>query len=408
MAEMYYYRILGQEFGPVGLDGLKKVVASGQLGLDDEYREESETDWQPVESFAELANVADGNVEDELPANSSLAESVPDRLRQFYCQSIGQTLGPMLMSDLMDMVRIKELGPRDKVRVGESGEWQDAAKLHELTGLFDRDELEAIEEAPQPAKPRSIILDDVDDVAEPNDPSAPTSDSNDLSDEDTDFDLAGGVAARFENSEASTAAAERQTTEVAENATPSASVAPIVKTPSHSVSVPRPPILRAVEKEPLFNRVRESMMQSPTVLVGMLIVGAYLLWIAVPYVTEAFGTSKQTVFNRLTEIHNELQVRRATGSAAAYAEEVKPELAQIAQDLLESGVGPDTPLKQYLLFCSRDHIPAMLKEPDATDPKHELNFKRDMKFAERLLTGKTVQEATELEMQDEERRAAAE
>lgn len=511
MSDMYFYRILGQEFGPVVFDALKQVVTSGQLGLDDEFRLQSETNWRLVESHPELVAAANGESEEQRDEPSGLADSVPERLRQCYCQSLGQTLGPMLMSDLMEMVRIQEIGPRDKVRVGESGPWQDAADLHELTGLFDRDELAAVATSTAPAKPQST-----DDPTDFDLGRAGDRDTLASADDDTDFDLAGGFSSEpsakkqkqqakppavaappqtdadkpatvsrwfvkfgsdefgpvdletlklwrnegrvlastilradgstdeiradslkevFASSPAPapakppapadvkaspgpeppqpapatdskpTDSSEAKSTETTEGAVAKKSSAPEEAPSAYANLGPRPPVLAKIEKEPLADRWRETL-TTPSTLVGLVLIGLYLLWLSVPYVMAMFEPDKRTTLDRLVAIHTELKTRREAGTAAAYADGVKAEVDEIAQQIADSGANSDTPLKQYLLFCSRDHLPAMLAKPDENDPRLELSFERDAKFVERLLDGKTVQEATELEMKDEQQRAA--
>ncbi|MDA1017609.1 MAG: GYF domain-containing protein [Planctomycetota bacterium] len=165
MTTLYYYRILGQEFGPVPLEGVQQLVASGQLGSRDEIRLDGEPNWQLVESTAELTpQASSSDFADFLPP--SAAESVPDRLSQCYCESLGQTLGPMLLSDLIELVHQGDIGGEDRVKIGESGKWEAAKDIAELSELFVDDfELsssvdQAAQVAPSPVveKPRKPVV----------------------------------------------------------------------------------------------------------------------------------------------------------------------------------------------------------------------------------------------------------
>ena len=140
MTTLYYYQILGQEFGPVPLVAVQELVASGQLDASDEIRLEGSQSWQTVDSIAELTPQASVDDVDDFLKNATPPQpQPPDRLSQCYCESLGQTLGPMLLSDLIELVHQDEVGGDDRVKIGDSSEWQVAKDVDELADLFKDD-----------------------------------------------------------------------------------------------------------------------------------------------------------------------------------------------------------------------------------------------------------------------------
>lgn len=79
--------------------------------------------------------------------------------REFFCEVMGQTFGPLEPADLRRMAKSSELTPTDKVRQGEDGKWVEAGKVK---GLFEqRASVAEPKPAPAPsvpvaAKPASV------------------------------------------------------------------------------------------------------------------------------------------------------------------------------------------------------------------------------------------------------------
>ena len=67
MADRCFYKMLGEEFGPVSLEMLRELVESGQLAGDDEVRMDTRSGWVQVSTVAQLA------------ATGSATASGPDR-----------------------------------------------------------------------------------------------------------------------------------------------------------------------------------------------------------------------------------------------------------------------------------------------------------------------------------------
>lgn len=167
MADQYYYELLGQEFGPISLSALQVLVRGGQLGTDARVRLGDAGPWAPASSFSELSggaasDSADGSALEEISdlseinadfsgdshvltsdaaaaavggSGSRLSKSTIeiDEEKSWYCQVLGEELGPMKISDLKHMVAQQELGPADLVRAEDQSSWGPAGmQLGEL------------------------------------------------------------------------------------------------------------------------------------------------------------------------------------------------------------------------------------------------------------------------------------
>lgn len=161
MSDQYYYELLGQEFGPVTLSALELLVRGGQLGPDDRVRLGENGTWCAASTLRELVSVPsdDSSVLEELSdlseidadysgdshiltggnntnvadggSGSSLSKSSIEVAEEqlWFCQVLGEELGPMTMADLRHMVETEELGAADLVRSKDREGWAPASML---------------------------------------------------------------------------------------------------------------------------------------------------------------------------------------------------------------------------------------------------------------------------------------
>lgn len=109
-AEEWFYKLLGQEVGPVSHDDIVEQIQLGSLQGEDLVRTGHDGDWRPLSSYAQFA--------DKL----ALMRPKPE----WYCRILGQVLGPMMFDELQHMAESSSLNVDDEVRFGESGPWQRA------------------------------------------------------------------------------------------------------------------------------------------------------------------------------------------------------------------------------------------------------------------------------------------
>lgn len=240
MAEQYYYELLGQEFGPVSLSALQMLVRGGQLGTDARVRIGEDGDWAPASSFSELSGGGsvhdDDSSADMLEELSDLSEidadysgdshvlsasgATPapgdsgsklskstievDEEKSWYCQVLGEELGPMKIDDIRHMVELQELGAADLVRSEDQQGWAPAGM--QLGELFPDTSLDDLLAAAPDSSPEVKIPDGL--ASGVTDSDSPSIDDFELSDavaaaassvapapdDDGDFELADNVS----------------------------------------------------------------------------------------------------------------------------------------------------------------------------------------------------------------------
>lgn len=173
--EDWYYQTGEASVGPLSLTQLKALYAEGKLNEQTLVRNGSDGPWETLASSLDLssdevtaadldrflaaeapsdADTALADADDlagmlasdseiPIPAQRPSREDSPHRDRRWYCQILGQELGPFEFDDLNEMVLDGELSPTDLVRVGPQGKWEPASTI---VGLFEA----APKSTPQP------------------------------------------------------------------------------------------------------------------------------------------------------------------------------------------------------------------------------------------------------------------
>ena len=182
MSSRWYYQLMIEEFGPVTVEQLQDLVESGTLSDGDLVRQESSEVWIPIsdvrqslfvdgnddlpslnEEIGDLSELAfefedsgpttkrgaysedvdaDGSpsiqtstpiVPTSLSATSSPPatppqESLPPALEEvreeWFCESLGQVMGPMSFEELIELGKGGALDANDRVKCGERGAWK--------------------------------------------------------------------------------------------------------------------------------------------------------------------------------------------------------------------------------------------------------------------------------------------
>ena len=125
MSECWYYRLFGEEFGPVPLVELQRVVQSGLISAEDEVRRESESAWKMASRVPELRAV--------MNAPRALAENKPPAATdQWRCRIGGLELGPFPFEELMALAKSGQLAANDGVKHGANGSWFEASMISRL------------------------------------------------------------------------------------------------------------------------------------------------------------------------------------------------------------------------------------------------------------------------------------
>lgn len=154
-SDNWYYKLLGEEFGPVSFEGLSDMAHAGSLHRDDDVRQGDRGVWARADTVAGLFDEVELSrqaaalddffqtsvVEDDGQLAARQATSPPTAVESppspapvlgWYCEVFGQELGPLSFEDLEKMVENGELSAHDKVKEGTDGKWTAASRVQGL------------------------------------------------------------------------------------------------------------------------------------------------------------------------------------------------------------------------------------------------------------------------------------
>ncbi|MEI7699640.1 MAG: GYF domain-containing protein [Planctomycetia bacterium] len=173
----WYYRLLGEEFGPVSQQTLQELMRDGTIAQTDQVRASESTEWVEAATIFAEAQDADDVLNDLSQLSFEFEESGPGKSNrgkhsgtpqpvtaeadeveeesgsptQYFCQFLGQTIGPLALETLIRMAELGRLRETDLVRQEDEFLWQAASEYHELSAAFL---LRAAE--PQPAQASGV------------------------------------------------------------------------------------------------------------------------------------------------------------------------------------------------------------------------------------------------------------
>lgn len=164
MSEQWYYRMFGEEFGPVALEKLREMAAHGTVGCEDEVRSDRSTRWVPAGSVRELGlGSSGGGVEVATASDSDAAMNVVAQgeragLDDWYCLANGHELGPLNFDELMKFARHEQLSADDEVKLGANGKWRRVGSIGRLMAVLPFRAAEPTKSRPagRPASNRSM------------------------------------------------------------------------------------------------------------------------------------------------------------------------------------------------------------------------------------------------------------
>ena len=127
MSDQWLYRIRGQEFGPVSLDLVRNLVAAGTIAVDDEVRDLNSSKWTLACAATELcgsAKASEPNVERRLGRD------------EWYCQGYAGEVGPLSMSDLIQLAADGDLRPDEQIKSHVDDYWRQINSIRRLVELL--------------------------------------------------------------------------------------------------------------------------------------------------------------------------------------------------------------------------------------------------------------------------------
>jgi hypothetical protein len=139
MADQWYYRLFGEEFGPVPMETLQSLLDVGTLGEADDVRADGHTTWTTVA-------LALGGSASSIVTTATASDSTDDD-QQWYCRLLGQELGPLSFEELVKFAENGELSAEDDVRFGKTGKWRKVGSIGRLVSVLPYRESQALRPA---------------------------------------------------------------------------------------------------------------------------------------------------------------------------------------------------------------------------------------------------------------------
>lgn len=135
MADQWLYRVFGQEFGPISLEELRTLADIGILSAADEVRPESATGWAHAGTFRQLGLNGSTQVAVALDAYV-VAPTKSNAIDEWYCQMLGQELGPLSFCDLVGYAEQGQVTAEDLVKLGANGKWRRVGTIGRLVAVL--------------------------------------------------------------------------------------------------------------------------------------------------------------------------------------------------------------------------------------------------------------------------------
>lgn len=135
MAEQWYYRMFGEQFGPMPLEGLKELAENGTIQALDQVRSSSSGTWVDAASVdalglstSERGNLAVAtSISDfEISAPQSTSND------EWFCLLGDHELGPLSFDELLKFAEQEQLSADDQVKLGSNGKWRRAGSIGRL------------------------------------------------------------------------------------------------------------------------------------------------------------------------------------------------------------------------------------------------------------------------------------
>lgn len=151
MAEQWFYRMFGQDFGPIPLSELQDLVRAGSVSSTDEARTESSTKWVSVGTIRELGVAAAASSKTASATAAADVEHHPAQASDdWYCKLNGHDVGPIGFQVLLALAEQGRLFSDDELKLGTGGKWRRVASIGRLVAVLPS---QGVPSAPVPVAP---------------------------------------------------------------------------------------------------------------------------------------------------------------------------------------------------------------------------------------------------------------
>lgn len=128
MSSQWYYRLFGEEFGPIEFEGLTGLRDSGMLGDTDQVRPADSTDWITLTQALSAPPPAPTATATAPPKPQSEADTDDG----WYYELAGTEMGPFTFEELIDLAERGSLTADDQVKMGRHGKYRRAGSIGRL------------------------------------------------------------------------------------------------------------------------------------------------------------------------------------------------------------------------------------------------------------------------------------
>ena len=412
MSEQWFYRLFGEEFGPVLLSDLRELAANGTLSGDDQVRPATISIWVSSKSVCELQDIYQTTA---IESDSSVVNSTSPAADEWYYQqpSINDAVtGPMTFEALLEQAKSGRLSADDEVKFGVDGKWRRAGSMGRLVAVLPyRSAPRNIQAAPKPTPVTpALSIDDLEDA--PSDAIEEASLETDVADlsvierkktqpkakavngkkerptsvkgkpkaqeEFHEDDVLAELLASPTPAEIDAAKESHDAQSKSQPAMTAAQAPAFVRPPepapmsaaSYAPSTPRP--VAPSKPVPRFKPARSdssvlAKLKDPAIL-KLLPVAAGLLLVVGWFSMPESNAGDVTLYNELNNLITEVRTKRAQDPKSL--PQLKDELDKAADRIvkkLEKTADGDHPARQRLLWCAKTTVPQMTKVGLATE-----------------------------------------
>lgn len=129
MSDQWYYRIYGQDFGPVSLELVRSLVESGTIAPDDEVRDATRSNWILACAASELRDSIKSPI-------SELAVERRATRDEWFCRGAAGDFGPLKLADLIQLAAAGQLGSDEQIKAKADDYWKQISSIQRLVALL--------------------------------------------------------------------------------------------------------------------------------------------------------------------------------------------------------------------------------------------------------------------------------
>jgi len=140
MADQWFYRMFGEDFGPVPFEKLREMADQGTVGAGDEVRSANSNRWVMAGSVDGLGlSSLGGGTAVATASNSDTAIDVSTTrvgLDDWYCMVHGHEQGPLSFEELVKFAKHDNVSSDDEVKLGANGKWRRVGSIGRLVAVL--------------------------------------------------------------------------------------------------------------------------------------------------------------------------------------------------------------------------------------------------------------------------------